>query len=139
MNTKKTILIAEDSAPNRNILVQLLKSFGFDVLEAKTGSEAWTQIIERESNSQPLHAIITDIMMPSMSGIELLQKIRAENKLPDVPIIFITAVAEKEHILKAKELQAQGYLLKPISKDKLLKKCQEIFPDHAFPSFPGAA
>lgn len=139
MSNKKTILIAEDSTPNRNILTQLLKSFGFDVLESTTGSEAWEKIIELESKSQPLHAIITDIMMPSMSGIELLQKIRAENKLPAVPVIFITAVAEKKHILKAKELNAQGYLLKPISKDKLLKKCQEIFPDHVFPSFNGAA
>ncbi len=139
MSEVKTILVVEDSGPNRNILLQLLKKFGFEVIETRNGIEAWNKIEESERSGVAINAIISDVMMPGMSGIELLQKMRTENKLKGAPFVFITAVAEKEHILRARELKANGYILKPISKDKLLKKCQELFPDHIFPSLSSAS
>jgi CheY-like chemotaxis protein len=139
MSEKRTILVAEDSDPNRKIICQLLAKFDFTVIECKSGQEAWDNIEGCEKSNTKIDAIFSDIMMPQMGGLELLEKIRKENKLESVPFIFITALAEKEQILKAKELKAQGYILKPISAEKLLKKCKELFADHTFPMFPKSA
>jgi two-component system chemotaxis response regulator CheY len=126
------ILVAEDSAPNRNILCHLIKKLGFQVIEATNAKEAWEKI-EKLDSSQRLLAIFSDVMMPDMDGIQLLEKVRSSANFANIPFTLVTAVSEKEYVLKAKELKVNGYILKPVSHDKVLKKLTEFFPNRKFP------
>ncbi len=126
------VLVVEDSAPNRNILVHLIKKLGFQVVEAVSGKDAWEKI-EKWDPNHTLLAIFSDVMMPDMDGIQLLEKVRGSTNFATTPFTLVTAVSEKEYVLKAKELNVNGYVLKPVSRDKVLKKLTEFFPDRKFP------
>ena len=130
---KRVILVAEDSAPNRKIVCQLLLKFGFEVIECVDGEDAYNKAVEALTTDMGLHAIISDIMMPKMSGLEFVGRLKSMHDISSIPTVFLTAVADKEHVMKAKEVGARGYILKPVTRDKLQKKCSELFPDHEFP------
>ncbi|MCC5834201.1 MAG: response regulator [Opitutales bacterium] len=134
---KKVILVAEDSAPNRRIICQLLSSFGFEVIECVDGEDAYNKAINAIDNTLKLDAIVTDIMMPGMSGLEVIGQLKREDKLAGIPFLFLTAVAKKEHVVAAIKLGAKGYLLKPITREKLQKSCTDLFPNHKFPQKTG--
>ena len=74
-NVRETIVIAEDSPPNRKILAHLLQKMGYAVVACEDGQEAWTKLTS--GRIENLAAIISDIMMPTMDGIQLLRNVRA--------------------------------------------------------------
>jgi len=125
---KERVLVAEDSAPNRNILCHLLKKLGYEVIEAEDGAIA----IEEFQKDPNFCLIISDIMMPEKNGLDFLEFVRSQEHNADVPFLLVTAVAEKEYIVRAKENKVQGYMLKPISFDKLSAKLKALFPDKKF-------
>ena len=128
------IVVAEDSAPNRRILVHLLKKCGFTVVECEDGKMAWEAI---EGLEEGPHAVISDIMMPNMDGIELLRKVRNSDKWADIPFVFVSAVSDKEHIQEAKELKVNGYILKPITFARVTQKLEQLFPGIRLPKLAG--
>jgi two-component system chemotaxis response regulator CheY len=132
--TKDIILVAEDSAPNRTILVHLLKKLGYDVIEAANGQLAW-QELEKAANEagKNIVAVLSDIMMPEKDGIELLRSVRGFEKYKALPFVLITAVSDKEYIMQAKSLSVNGYILKPVTFQRVLTKLQELFPSKQFP------
>lgn len=132
VRTIETILVVEDSAPNRTILVHLLKKLGYEVMEAENGEIAWQQL-EKFPSDQSVVAILSDIMMPRMDGIELLKCVRSSSRYKTLPFVLITAVSDKEHIMQAKSLSASGYILKPVTFQRVLTKLQELFPEKHFP------
>jgi CheY-like chemotaxis protein len=77
------IVVAEDSAPNRTILVLLLKKLGFGVLECEDGSSAWKAM--EKNRDKKVIAVISDMMMPNMDGMELLRRIRGDSHYADLP------------------------------------------------------
>ncbi len=125
------IVVAEDSPPNRTILVLLLRKLGFKVLECDDGELAW-QVIDRHRDKK-IVAIISDIMMPNMDGMELLRRVRADEFYAKTPFVFVTAVSEKDYIFEAKKLNVQGYILKPVTYKRVSQKLQEIFPTKKLP------
>ncbi|OQW50725.1 MAG: hypothetical protein A4S09_11250 [Proteobacteria bacterium SG_bin7] len=129
------IVVAEDSAPNRNILVHLLKRIGYKVLDFEDGQLAWEGI--QKHSDKNIVALISDIMMPQMSGIELLRNVRGHEKIKDLPVVLITAVTEKEYIAQAKELKVNGYILKPVTAERIRTKFKELFPNKVFAKFAG--
>lgn len=129
---KEKILIAEDSPPNRKILAHLLEKLGFEVVACEDGQEALNKLKEEEHKD--VVAIISDIMMPNVDGIQLLQTVRnSEAPWKDIPFILVTALSDKDHIVKAKGLNVNGYILKPVTFQRVSSKLQEIFPDKQFP------
>ena len=128
------IILAEDSATNRKILTHLLEKMGFVVEAYENGAEAW-KALETKKHQKDLLAIITDIMMPEMDGIELLKKVRTTPEFEKLPVIIASAVSDKRSILEAKDHHVTGYLLKPVTQQKLMVKLKELFPNHKFPSF----
>lgn len=125
------VVVAEDSAPNRTILVLLLKKLGFKVFECEDGDVAWEILAERKQCN--IVAVISDLMMPNMDGLELLRRIRNEERLRDLPFVLVTAVSDKDYIFEAKNLKVQGYILKPVTFKRVAAKLQEIFPQRKFP------
>jgi YesN/AraC family two-component response regulator len=100
------ILIVDDEAGVRKVLEQVLQEDGFQVISAADGREA-LKIFEKK----PFPLVITDIVMPEMDGIELLQSIRPHS--PDTQVIIITSYASVETAVKALRCGAYDYLFKP--------------------------
>lgn len=125
------IIVVEDSPPNRKILMHLLEKLGYQVEGFEDGQKAW-EALEKEV-PPGLVAIISDIMMPNMNGIDLLRKVRESEQYQNMPFLLITAVSDKDYILEAKSLQVSGYILKPVTFQRVTGKLVELFPGKTFP------
>lgn len=130
-----TILIAEDSPPNRKILGHLLEKLGFRIISCENGRQAWEALNHPAVENVSL--VISDIMMPEMDGLELLRHIRASETYKNLPVVLVTAVSEKDYIVKAASLSANGYILKPVTYQRVADKLKELFPNHEFPKLAG--
>lgn len=128
------IVVAEDSPPNRNILVHLLKKLNYQVLEGEDGQAALNAM--QENADANIVAVLSDIMMPNMNGIDFLKEVRGHDKFKDLPFVLITAVADKEYIIEAKSHNVNGYILKPVTFDRVSGKLKELFPERKFPPRP---
>lgn len=126
------IVVAEDSPPNRTILVLLLKKLGFRVVECEDGRSAWEVL--KATSDKNIVAIISDLMMPNMDGLALLKACRADEKYKKTPFVLVTAVSDKDYIFEAKNLSVDGYILKPVTYKRVASKLLEIFPHKNFPT-----
>jgi two-component system, chemotaxis family, chemotaxis protein CheY len=127
---KDLIVIAEDSAPNRKILGHLVEKLGFTVIACEDGASAWAEL---QKPDQKVMAVISDIMMPNMDGLQLLKNVRESESLKQTPFILITAVSDKDYIVQAKALNVDGYILKPVTFQRVSGKLRELFPGRTFP------
>lgn len=118
----KKILICEDIEINRIILGKVLNSLGIIAEEAKNGEMAIQMV-----KSKNYHAILMDIRMPVMGGLEAAEKIRKFNK--EIPIIAISANTYKEDVKKSLEAGMNGHIGKPLEKEKLYNILKELLCD----------
>ena len=110
---KITVMIVEDQESIRESIrvgLRLLRQYQFEFIEAGDGDEAWKTL---QAGAKP-HLIITDIMMPEMDGLSLIQLIKNEKKYQNTPIVVISAKSSGEDILGALGRGAIDYLTKPI-------------------------
>ena len=129
---KEYIIVAEDSPPNRTILVLLLRKLGFHVYECEDGKAAW-ETLEKQRDKKVV-AVISDLMMPNMDGLALLKNCRSDEQYKKIPFVLVTAVSDKDYIFEAKNLSVNGYILKPVTYKRVTAKLQEIFPSRTFPT-----
>lgn len=106
-NGKRLILIADDELINRELLGQILKA-DYELLFAKDGQEALDLIRE---NKDTLSLVLLDILMPVMTGIEVLQEVRADSELSHIPVIVVTSEGEKE--VESLQMGAIDFIPKP--------------------------
>jgi signal transduction histidine kinase len=109
---EKTILLVDDEKDIRDVLCLPLSDLGYEVLQAENGEEA-LRLFERLQ--PPL--ILTDIKMPGMDGIELLQKIKREN--PEAEVIMITGHGDMDLAVKSLKYDATDFITKPVNVDVL--------------------
>lgn len=110
---RKYILAVDDSGILlRNIKTMLEKDY--DVAVANSGMMALKQAKKKKPD-----LILLDYEMPEWDGRKTLEEIRNDEELKDIPVVFVTAVADKEHIAAVLELRPSGYILKPIEQQKL--------------------
>jgi len=107
------ILIVDDEPNYLVVLSELLKDEGFEVFTASDGFQG-LQVVK----DVDLDIVITDMQMPGMNGLELLEKIKAEKA--DLPVVMITAFAEVNKAVAAMQAGAHSYLAKPFSNDELI-------------------
>lgn len=110
---RRTILLADDDENLRRVLEFQLIEAGYKVLTAVDGAEA----LELFSNND-LDCVITDLRMPKVSGLELLEKIKASD--PELPVIVVTAYGEVETAVAAVKAGAFDYINKPFNRDDIL-------------------
>lgn len=123
LNRDMHILIVDDFSTMRKIVINQLKELGFNsVDEADDGISAWPML-----QTGKYDFIVSDWNMPEMTGIELLQKVRADSALKKIPFLLITAEAKRSQILEATELGVDGYILKPFNSAVLNEKMHKIF------------
>lgn len=121
------IMVVEDSKPNAAILAVVVKNLGFEVVQCEDGEVAWKTIADWSQEERlKLKAIFSDVMMPKMDGLELLEKVRSFQDTRATPFIICTAVGDKTFISKAASLNASGYLLKPLTADKIKMKLASV-------------
>lgn len=108
------VLIVDDEESVRRVLTLQIKRLGHEAIEADTGLKAW-ELIKKEK----LHAIITDLKMPEMDGLELLQLVR--KSYPQIPVIMITAHGTIDTAVEAMKRGAFDYITKPFDYDEFLK------------------
>lgn len=116
------ILAVDDDMINLKLLKSMLMKTEnvVEVVEAKNGSDAIGVLKSRDD----IDLILLDIIMPVMGGIEMLKVVRADDNLRQLPIIVLTTDETKKS--EALEFGANGFLMKPIKKDDLLRKMATV-------------
>lgn len=110
------ILIIDDDPVNRLVLVSMLKGSQYHVLEASDGSEGLNIIFEDDAD---IDIVLSDVMMPRMSGYEFCEKVREHYSFEALPIIFLSASQFVEEIYSAMNSGGNGFVGKPLSKQDL--------------------
>lgn len=117
------ILVVDDFSTMRRIIKNLLKELGLtNVVEADDGATALPIL-----KSGGIEFLITDWNMPNMTGIELLQHVRSDPNLCDIPVLMVTAEAKREQIIAAAQAGVNGYVVKPFTAVTLKEKIDKIF------------
>lgn len=104
------VLLADDEAFSRQLYRDLLAEQGFRVFVASDGAEA-LELVRRT----PVEAVILDVMMPGMSGLEVLERLHAQD--PDLPVIMLTAYASSRNAIAALKLGALDFIVKGMDHD----------------------
>jgi two-component system sensor histidine kinase/response regulator len=111
----RTILVVDDNLDSTLILRSILENQGFTVRTANNGQDALGQL-EREVPD----VILLDVMMPEMSGFEVLERIRATHATSKVPVIMVTAKMQDEDVMTGYQVGADYYITKPCTAKQLL-------------------
>jgi Signal transduction histidine kinase len=120
-NLDYTILIVDDIKANVMLLKALIKKHGYNVIEASNGKECLDKLY-----SQNPDMILMDVMMPILDGFETLERIRKGTHHNDIPVVMITALDNKDDIVKGFTLGADDYISKPFNNDELLVRIRHI-------------
>lgn len=114
-----TILIVDDDSTLQIALTRRLRSHGYDVISAASGAEALNLLGDRS-----VDVVVSDILMPEMSGFEFCRKLRERPNGQLVPFIFLSSLGELNDRVQGYELGADDYLVKPFHSQELLAKIQ---------------
>lgn len=119
----KRILVVEDQEDNRQILRDLLGSFGYEMMEAWDGEAGVAAAKEQRPD-----LILMDIQLPLMDGYEATRRIKADPELKKIPIIVVTSYALSGDDSKAHAAGCDAYVTKPYSPRQLLAKIKQFLP-----------
>uniref|UniRef100_UPI0025E2FEC7 response regulator transcription factor n=1 Tax=Nitratifractor sp. TaxID=2268144 RepID=UPI0025E2FEC7 len=114
------ILYVEDEAAVRESVRRNIAPFVREVITAANGEEGLERFRE---NRDRIDLIVTDIMMPKMNGIEMVDAIRKED--PEIPVIYTTAFDDRDSLLRTIQQSVSAYILKPIDLERLLESFQQ--------------
>jgi two-component system chemotaxis response regulator CheY len=116
-------LVVDDSSTMRRIIKNTLARIGHkDVVEGEDGVEGWKALQDNED----IDVLITDWNMPNMNGLELVQKVRAEAKYEDMPIIMVTTEGGKTEVITALKAGVNNYIVKPFTPPVLKEKLEAV-------------
>ena len=113
------ILVVDDSSTMRRIIKNTLARLGYkDILEGADGVEGWSQM---DANPD-IEMLITDWNMPEMNGLELVKKVRSDERFVDLPIIMVTTEGGKAEVITALKAGVNNYIVKPFTPQVLKEK-----------------
>ena len=119
------ILIAEDSITQAHQLQHILEQHGYRVITAGNGRVA----LEAAHRERP-SLIISDVVMPEMTGYELCRHIRQDAGLGDVPVILVTTLSDPQDVIRGLECGADNFILKPYDAEQLLRRIQFVLANN---------
>ena len=109
VRTKGRLLIVDDEEPNRLLLRDPLEALGYEVTEAENGPQALEQ-----ANQRPPDTILLDVMMPGMDGLQVCRRLKKQPLTAHIPVLMVTALAERKERLMGIEAGANDFLNKPV-------------------------
>jgi two-component system chemotaxis response regulator CheY len=119
----KRILIVDDSATMRQMVSFTLEQAGFEVVEGVDGVDGLAR-----AGQHTIHLVLTDLNMPRMNGIELIQSLRAKPAYRYTPILMLTTESQTSKKLEGKAAGATGWIVKPFHPQKLLETIAKVLP-----------
>lgn len=117
----KTILSVDDSASVRQMVQLTLQGAGYRVIQASDGAEGLAK-----AQSTSVDMIVTDLNMPNMNGLSLIQELRKLPAYRGVPIVFLTTESDIDAKQKAKAAGATGWITKPFQQDQLVAVVKKV-------------
>jgi two-component system chemotaxis response regulator CheY len=117
------ILVVDDMSTMRRIVKNIFKQLGFtNIEEAENGKEALDKM-----KAAKFDLVVSDWNMPVMPGIDLLRNIRADAGLKHIPVLMVTAEAQKDNLLEAIQAGVSNYVVKPFTAETIKQKLDKIF------------
>ena len=113
------ILVIDDNATNRMILTKMLESMGCQVDTLSSGIEAVPILSASKSQGHPFNLVVLDMQMPGMDGEQVLQNIKSNPFIHEVPVIILTSMGRRGDATRLQEMGGAGYLLKPVRQNQL--------------------
>ncbi len=121
MHTGKRVLIVDDEAPIREMIMVALEMAGYETLEAANAKDAHSVIVDEQPD-----LILLDWMMPGTSGIELAKRLRSDPTTKDLPIVMLTAKADEDNKIQGLENGVDDYITKPFSPRELVARLKAV-------------
>jgi len=117
------ILVVDDFSTMRRIVKNILRQLGFvNIEEAEDGTQALKKL-----QTGAYGFVISDWNMPNLDGLEMLKRIRADDSLKNLPVLMVTAEAEKDKVVAAIQAGVNNYIVKPFTAEVLKEKMDAIF------------
>ncbi|HLK70612.1 MAG TPA: response regulator [Steroidobacteraceae bacterium] len=115
------ILVVDDDAFQRHLIGTMLSSAGYEVHFASSGQETLQRLLDWTPQ-----ALLLDLQMPELDGVEVMKRMRSDARLARVPVIMITARSDRGVVLTARKLGAADFVVKPPTRDVLLGKLARV-------------
>ena len=115
------VLIAEDSATQAQRLRHILEQHGYRVTIATNGRLALESVLRHKPG-----LIISDVVMPEMTGYELCSRIKSDPRFGDIPVILVTTLSDPQDVIRGLECRADNFILKPYDEEQLLRRIQFV-------------
>ena len=119
----KRVMTVDDSATVRQVLQMTLSGAGYDVVEAVDGQDALEKLA-----SESVDMLVTDLNMPKLDGIDLIQEVRQKPGNRFMPIIMLTTESQPEKKHEGKSAGASGWIVKPFKPEQLLAVVRMVCP-----------
>jgi len=117
----KTVMTVDDSASLRQMIAVVLRSGGYEVVEAMDGVDALAKL-----NGLELDMFLTDVNMPNMDGLELTRQLRAMPQYKFIPIVLLTTESNADKKAQGKAAGATAWIVKPFDPDQLLAVVRKV-------------
>jgi two-component system sensor histidine kinase/response regulator len=111
------ILVVDDQETNLRVVGTVLTQAGFEVVAATSGAQALKRLEARMPD-----LVLLDLLMPEMDGIETCRRLKADSRFTDLPVIFLSAADDAQHVVQALESGGVDYITKPFNKSELLTR-----------------
>ena len=124
--TQRKVLVVDDEIHIIHVVAIKLRNNGYEVISAENGAEAFELACEEKPD-----IVVTDFQMPIMTGLELVEKLRANEQTRDIPVIMLTARGFAIEDEQKENLRISEFLSKPFSPKELLRNIDDILYDRA--------
>jgi two-component system cell cycle sensor histidine kinase/response regulator CckA len=126
---KETVLVVEDDEKVRKLIVEILRRQGYRVLEASHGDEA---LLIHEKHDGPIHLILVDVVMPGMSGSELVKRLTSLH--PETKIVYMSGYTDNAIVHHGVLARGVNYIQKPFTMDGLTRKVRQVLDKDSKPA-----
>lgn len=116
---KRKILAVDDDPTIRGLVSHILSNEGYEVILAENGALGIAKLQE-ENFTTDLYLILMDVMMPELTGLQALSRIKEDNLAPQVPVIMLTAEAKPDDVMTGYNKGADYYITKPFTRQQLM-------------------
>lgn len=116
MGAGKKILVIDDSSTARQVILNHLEGLGHTIIQAKDGDEG----LDKAASEKDIALIFSDINMPQMNGLEMVERLKKSKATASIPICLLTTETGNEELQRAKALGVNAFLVKPIKKEQIL-------------------